>query len=111
MVARRSSDVETLTEALLRLLPEDGTPVLNRVMRVMLARKLERAIDQDGYFAGREHVKYEMRSALQSAAGELTKGLGAALGGTPARPHEKRAPARGPDAYPITAKLERERAG
>jgi uncharacterized repeat protein (TIGR01451 family) len=28
-----------------------------------------------GYFAGREHLKYEMRSALQSAAGEIQRGL------------------------------------
>lgn len=36
------------------LLPEDGTPVLNRVMRVMLARKLEHPIDEDLFFKARD---------------------------------------------------------
>ncbi len=39
---------------ILASLPEDGTPVLNRVMRVMLARRLERAIDDDSFFAARD---------------------------------------------------------
>lgn len=33
-----------------------------------------------GYFAGREHLKYEMRSAIQSAANEMQKGLASAFG-------------------------------
>jgi hypothetical protein len=33
-----------------------------------------------GYFAGREHLKYEMRSALQSAAGEIQKGFASSFG-------------------------------
>lgn len=33
-----------------------------------------------GYFAGREHLKYEMRSAIQSAADEMQKGLASAFG-------------------------------
>ena len=37
MTAGRAS----LSTEILALLPEDGTPVLNRVMRVMLARRLE----------------------------------------------------------------------
>lgn len=34
-----------------------------------------------GYFAGREHLKYEMRSALSEAAAELQKGLNSVFGG------------------------------
>ncbi len=44
----------TLQSAILALLPEDGTPVLNRVMRVMLARRLERPIGEEAYFAARD---------------------------------------------------------
>ena len=51
---KRSVDVEKLETALLGLLPEDGTPVLNRVMRVMLARKLEQPIDEDMFFLVRD---------------------------------------------------------
>jgi hypothetical protein len=36
------------------LLPQDGTPVLNRVMRVMLSRRLEVEIAPDLYFAARD---------------------------------------------------------
>jgi len=36
---------------ILSLLPADGTPVLNRVMRVLLSRELEVRIDSDLYFA------------------------------------------------------------
>lgn len=34
-----------------------------------------------GYFAGREHVKYEMRTAMQDAVKEFQTGLAAAFGG------------------------------
>lgn len=40
--------------AMLQLLPEDGAPVLNRVMRVMLSRRLERPLAEDTYFAARD---------------------------------------------------------
>ncbi len=43
-----------LETEILSSLPEDGTPVLNRVMRVMLARRLERPIDDDAFFAARD---------------------------------------------------------
>jgi hypothetical protein len=36
-----------------------------------------------GYFAGREHLKYEMRSAFQSAVVEMQKGLTSAFGVKP----------------------------
>ena len=41
-----------------------------------------------GYFAGREHVKYQMRTAMQDAVKEFQTGLSAAFGG--GEPQEKR---------------------
>lgn len=43
--------VKSLARHILSLLPEDGAPVVHRVMRTMLARRLERRIDPDLYFA------------------------------------------------------------
>ncbi|MGQ0444252.1 MAG: hypothetical protein ACT4O2_03760 [Beijerinckiaceae bacterium] len=43
-----------LAQRILPLLPQDGTPVLNRVMRVMLSRQLETQIEPDLYFAARD---------------------------------------------------------
>jgi hypothetical protein len=43
-----------------------------------------------GYFAGREHLKYEMRSALQSAVGEIQKGFGPRFGGNLSAPASER---------------------
>ncbi|MBY0294823.1 MAG: hypothetical protein K2X71_02130 [Methylobacterium sp.] len=43
-----------LAARIVTLLPGDGTPVLNRVMRVMLARELERPVPPEAYFAARD---------------------------------------------------------
>ncbi len=43
-----------LKATILDMLPEDGTPLLNRVMRVMLARRLEQPIGEDLFFAARD---------------------------------------------------------
>lgn len=40
----------SLAKQILGLLPTDGTPVLNRIMRVLLSRELEVRIDPDLYF-------------------------------------------------------------
>lgn len=40
----------SLAQHILSLLPTDGTPVANRIMRAMLAKKLERRIETDSYF-------------------------------------------------------------
>ena len=48
---------ESTAEALLSLIPEDGTPVLNRVLRVLLARHLARRIDTDEYFLARNQLQ------------------------------------------------------
>lgn len=45
----RDDDPPDLAARILGLLPGDGTPVLNRVMRAMLARACERPIDQETY--------------------------------------------------------------
>ncbi len=47
---------EALARHILPLLPRDGTPVLNRVMRVMLSRQLEHQIGPDAYFAARDFL-------------------------------------------------------
>jgi hypothetical protein len=44
---------QKVAERILALLPEDGTPVLNRVMRMMLSREFQRPIEPDLYFAAR----------------------------------------------------------
>lgn len=56
MVAARLPTPESLEKRILALLPPDGTPVLNRVMRVMLCRELEQAIGQELYFAARDRL-------------------------------------------------------
>ena len=40
-MAPREVTPEVVAHRILLLLPQDGTPVLNRVMRVMLSRQLE----------------------------------------------------------------------
>jgi hypothetical protein len=45
---------EVLARHMVPLLPQDGTPVLNRVMRVMLSRQLEIQMEPDLYFAARD---------------------------------------------------------
>ncbi len=45
-----------LRAAVVAMLPDDGTPVLNRVMRVMLARRLERDVDDATFFAARDDL-------------------------------------------------------
>ncbi|MET0277640.1 MAG: hypothetical protein ABW198_04830 [Pseudorhodoplanes sp.] len=51
------------------LLPQDGAPVLNRVMRVMLARRLETTIDQDHYFEARDLLLRQGRVGIQRGQG------------------------------------------
>ncbi len=54
---------------MLVLLPEDGTPVLNRVMRVMLARALSAGIDEDRYLAARRTLVESGQAGLKSGQG------------------------------------------
>ena len=46
----------SVAEALLRLIPDDGTPVLNRILRISLARQLGRQIDHDEYISARNQL-------------------------------------------------------
>lgn len=48
--------VDDIAKQMLVLLPEDGTPVLNRVMRVMLARALSADIDETRYAAASQKL-------------------------------------------------------
>lgn len=69
MAAKRPTDTATLEADILALLPEDGTPVLNRVMRVMLARRLERPIAEADYFAARDVLLDNGRIGLSRGQG------------------------------------------
>jgi hypothetical protein len=45
-----NSAAQQVAERILELLPEDGTPVLNRVMRVMIAREMAKPLSPELYF-------------------------------------------------------------
>jgi hypothetical protein len=71
-----------LADQILKLLPEDGTPVLNRVMRTMLARENQREIDPSVYFAALDKLSAANRiGRLRGQGGQLF-----ALSETPAAP-------------------------
>lgn len=56
MLKMPDQDFVRLKSALISLLPEDGTPVLNRSMLIALARKLEREVDQETFFDARDQL-------------------------------------------------------
>lgn len=58
-----------LEDRVLSLLPADGTPVLNRVMRVMLTRETGRLVSQDEYFAARDQLFDEGRIGRRRGQG------------------------------------------
>jgi hypothetical protein len=61
-----------VADHILKLLPEDGTPVLNRVMRMMLAREFQRPIEPDLYFAARNLLLEKHRiGRLRGQGGQL----------------------------------------
>lgn len=47
---------DAITQQVVDLLPADGTPVLNRVMRAMVSRRLGRLVTPDQYFAARDEL-------------------------------------------------------
>ncbi len=61
--------IDDIASQMLALLPTDGTPVLNRVMRVMLQRRLESEIDQDRYFEARDRLLKQGRVGIQRGQG------------------------------------------
>jgi hypothetical protein len=64
-----SVSVEDIAKQMLVLLPEDGTPVLNRVMRVMLARALSTAIAEDRYVAARQKLVDRGQAGVKGGQG------------------------------------------
>lgn len=56
-----SNSIVTLADRLLELLPEDGSPVLNRVLRTMLARAVETPVRPELYFATVDKLASEGR--------------------------------------------------
>jgi hypothetical protein len=64
--------VDQIAQRIVDLLPQDGTPVLNRVMRIMLARELEQPINSDLYFAARDRLLNKGRvGRLRGQGGQL----------------------------------------
>ena len=61
--------IDDIAAQMLTLLPDDGTPVLNRVMRVMLSRALAARIDQDQYFKARDLLLKQGRVGIQRGQG------------------------------------------
>jgi hypothetical protein len=53
-MASGRGEIDAVKAQMLAFLPSDGTPVLNRVMRVMLARHLERPVDEETFFKARD---------------------------------------------------------
>jgi hypothetical protein len=64
-----SVSVEDIAKQMLVLLPEDGTPVLNRVMRVMLARALSADIDEARYRDARQKLIDRHQIGLKQGQG------------------------------------------
>ncbi len=64
-----SVSLEDIAKQMLVLLPEDGTPVLNRVMRVMLARALSAGIDEERYIAARRTLVESGQAGLKNGQG------------------------------------------
>ena len=65
--------IDDIAKQMLALLPDDGTPVFNRVMRVMLSRALATRVDQDQYFEARDLLLKDGR--IGSAARTRRAGL------------------------------------
>lgn len=57
-----------------------------------------------GYFVGREHLKYQMRSAMQDAVKEMQSGFASALGGNTDQ-EESKAPETPAEDQPLTVEL------
>ncbi|MEI7804204.1 MAG: hypothetical protein WCI56_02635 [Hyphomicrobiales bacterium] len=64
--------IDDIAKQMLALLPNDGTPVLNRVMQVMLSRELGVAIDQDQFFTARDALLQQGRvGRLRGQGGQV----------------------------------------
>ena len=92
----KAASAAALRAAMVAMLPEDGTPVLNRVMRVMLARKLERDVDDATFFAARDDL------LAQGVVGRL-RGQGGQVFLAQPEPVPAAGPAEARDAWPETS--------
>ncbi len=64
--------VGAVAERMERLLPQDGTPVLNRVLQVMLSRELESPVSPDLYFKASDQLSKEQRiGRLRGQGGQI----------------------------------------
>jgi hypothetical protein len=61
MVLTVQVSVEQVAYHIIELLPEDGSPVVNRVMRTMVARDLEVAVSPELYFAALDYLASKKR--------------------------------------------------
>ena len=48
------SDLEAISKIILNQLPGDGTPVSNRIMRILLSRQMGKIVNSDNYFSARD---------------------------------------------------------
>lgn len=96
-------DPAALDARVLALLPGDGTPVLNRVMRVMLSREMQALVSQDDYFATLDRLFAGGRIGRRRGQGGQIFALAADR--AEAAPAPGRPPAR-PEPWPESALME-----
>ncbi|MFD0933680.1 hypothetical protein ACFQ12_00565 [Methylobacterium trifolii] len=90
-------DQGSLDARILALLPTDGTPVLNRVMRAMLARACERPVSSEAYFSARDRLPADRSiGRLRGQGGQVF--LATEAEALPAPPADRSADE--PDAWP-----------
>ena len=64
--------VDAVAERMEQLLPQDGTPVLNRVLQAMLSRELESPVSQDLYFRASDRLSKAQRiGRLRGQGGQV----------------------------------------
>lgn len=63
------SGQDKILEQILDLLPTDGTPVLNRVMRAMVSRRLGHTLSTEDYFAARDRLLKQGRVGRERGQG------------------------------------------
>jgi hypothetical protein len=65
-------DADAVAARMLTLLPADGTPILNRVMRLMLSRDLERTVTEDLYAQARAQLLQDKKiGRLRGQGGQI----------------------------------------
>ena len=64
----RALGAREVADRVLALLPSDGSPILNRVMRVMLSQHFERSISEDLYAEARDLLEQEFVALREAFA-------------------------------------------